>query len=113
MNYSMKSSTSSLRVHEVWGTFLRIFRDLSNRNKDECVITKTMKGASLGPSRSTPPEEWLQYLQDGTLQAPGLRHAGEDGMVGALASLFDEADVSEISVSYAVQWGWSALRSLV
>jgi len=36
----------------------------------------------------------LQYLHDEVLQIPGFRHAGEDRMVGGLASLFDEPDLS-------------------
>lgn len=36
----------------------------------------------------------LEHLHDETLQIPCLRHAGEDGMVGALAALFDKPDVS-------------------
>ena len=36
----------------------------------------------------------LQHLHDKTLQIPRLRHAGEDGMVSALTSLFDQPDVS-------------------
>src|SRR6187200_1353600 len=36
----------------------------------------------------------LQHLHDETFQISRLRHAGEDGMVGALASLFDQANLS-------------------
>lgn len=32
-------------------------------------------------------------LHDKTLQVPRLWHTGEDGMVGAVASLFDQANV--------------------
>ena len=33
-------------------------------------------------------------MHNETLQIPRLRHAGEDGMVGALASLFNEPNLS-------------------
>lgn len=33
-------------------------------------------------------------LHDEALEVLGLRHTGEDGMVGALATLFDQANVS-------------------
>ena len=36
----------------------------------------------------------LQHLHDETLQIPRLRHAGKDGVVGTLVSLFDQADLS-------------------
>src|SRR6478752_2198527 len=36
----------------------------------------------------------LQHLHDETLQIPRLRHAGQNRMVGALASLLDKPDVS-------------------
>ena len=36
----------------------------------------------------------LQHLHDKTFQLPHLRHAGQDGMVGALAALFDQSNVA-------------------
>ena len=36
----------------------------------------------------------LPHLHDETLQIPRLWHTSQDGMVGAVASLFDESDVS-------------------
>lgn len=36
----------------------------------------------------------LQHLHDEALQIPRLRHAGEDGMVGALAPLLDQPDLT-------------------
>lgn len=35
----------------------------------------------------------LQHLHDEALQIPRLRHAGEDGMVSAVASLLHQPDV--------------------
>ncbi len=43
-------------------------------------------GMRENPDDTPETKSYLPHLHDEALQIPGFRHAGEDGMVGALAS---------------------------